>query len=374
MDRRQHSTRMERPWRLVGLRERSASGWLAMSRTAHGRFATATGPCVLIARSISGRGKGRRTSATGGSAVRTRPASIGGRRSAPPPHGPSAGPVGVGAGPWVAGSASAAWAAMGRSRRCGRRETLPTRAGGPTRPSSVTWAGPKRCGRPDRQSRRRGLTPRAIAPSGGGRARASNRTKALQPSPWGVSGSARGCGWRRPGWRGPRQRGGVSAPGPVRGPRVGPSPLGGGWQTNRRRACRRGPRRVRTRPTALATTPCGVLGPRRCWSWPGVPRARGGGKCEGGAPAHAGCWRSAGPARPLRRPLPPHRSRPTRPACRPPRRGGARGRCRRPWGWRANGPRAGRQGCGGAGRSRGRGRGGRGRARGRRGRAGHSPR
>jgi hypothetical protein len=54
------STRMARPWRIVGPLGPSASGLIAMARTAHVRLAHVTGTLAIIGLIISGHGKGRR--------------------------------------------------------------------------------------------------------------------------------------------------------------------------------------------------------------------------------------------------------------------------------------------------------------------------
>jgi len=79
-----------------------------MSRTAQVRLAHLPCPLASIVSILSGHGQGRRQLCTVWYAVPTPHARVGGSPSAPKPHGPAAGPVGVWGGTCGAGLASAA--------------------------------------------------------------------------------------------------------------------------------------------------------------------------------------------------------------------------------------------------------------------------
>src|SRR4030095_1636414 len=97
------STRMARPWRIVGLLGPSSSGLISMSRTAYVRVAPLPCTFAIIVIIISGHCKGRHKLCTVWGAVPTPHARVGGRPSAPKPNCPSACLVGVWGGTCFAG-------------------------------------------------------------------------------------------------------------------------------------------------------------------------------------------------------------------------------------------------------------------------------
>jgi hypothetical protein len=146
------STRMERPWRIVGLRGQYVNGLMWMSRIVRAQSVHAACTCATTAIIISGRWRGRRRWSTAWCAVRSPRARVGGAPSAPKPHGPAVGRAGVWAGTCCAGSVIVVLLAIGRCLSFVWSDRTRTRAGCPTMPSRMIWANSKRCWQPGSQT------------------------------------------------------------------------------------------------------------------------------------------------------------------------------------------------------------------------------
>ena len=157
------SIRMERPWRIVGLRGPYLNGLIWMSRIVRAQFVHAACTCATTAIIISGRWRGRRRWSTAWCAVQTPHARVGGARSAPKPNCPAACRAGAWAGMYFVGSAIAAVPAIGRSPSFVPNEMTHTRAGGPTMPSSTILACTRLCWRRDSTTLPSSLRPTGIS-------------------------------------------------------------------------------------------------------------------------------------------------------------------------------------------------------------------
>ena len=142
------STRVESPWRIVGLQGPSSHASILMSR--HARVRAVTVPCMSATTAIiiCGRWRDRHKWSTGWSVVRTPRATVGGRPSAPQPNCPSACPAGVWVGMCCAGLVIAALPVIGRCLNCGRHYRTPRRSGCPLMLSRPILAATKPCWRP----------------------------------------------------------------------------------------------------------------------------------------------------------------------------------------------------------------------------------
>jgi hypothetical protein len=200
---------VESPWRIVGPQGPSSNGSLVMARNAPVRAVPVTGRAATTALIICGRWRDRHPWSTVWGVVQTPCATVGGRPSAPKPHGPSACPAGGWVGMGCAGVVIAALPVIGRCLNGGRNDQTPRISGCPTRLSRSLLAATKPCGRPDSRSQRGWLTMTGLSRRWCGRSTAGNRQKAMQRATESVSGCARGCGVRSPSCRVPPQRCGV---------------------------------------------------------------------------------------------------------------------------------------------------------------------
>jgi hypothetical protein len=160
------STRVESPWRIVGPQGPSANGSIVMSRSAPVRSVPVTGMSATTALSLCGRWRDRPTWSTVWGVVQTPRATVGGKPSAPKPHGPSACPAGVWAGMGGAGLVIAAVPVMGRCLHCGRPDRTPLISGCPPRLSRPLWAATTPCWRPGSRIRSGWLTPTGLSRRG----------------------------------------------------------------------------------------------------------------------------------------------------------------------------------------------------------------
>ena len=178
------STRVEPPWRIVGLQRPSAHGSIVMSRNA--RVRSVTVPCMsaTTALLIGGRWRDRPKWSTVWGVVRTPRATVGGSPAAPQPHDPSACPAGVWAGRCGAGVVIAALPVLGRCLSGGRPDRTPLLSGGPTMRLRPFWAAPKPCWRPGSRLRSGWRTPTGISRRWCARLTAGLRQKARKGAPW----------------------------------------------------------------------------------------------------------------------------------------------------------------------------------------------